>query len=461
LGVFPAGIGQVRAQDPARKSELPEGESASSSRPESAGPIELPVDPVLWPEPRRAELLRNEYPEISGPIMSVRDRDTLAARIAEMAQGRGLDRAEVKRHVDHNVSELTRRANIAAMLGSEGAGRNPRALDEAANRLLAPLLEPSTPANQSFRREYVARLLDHQQQILRGHLLSRAFYMVVLSRAGIPEVVPLMIELIRDPEQPYTVKLLAAVGLTTASDQGRRPLDANTQAVPAARALAQFLRSVPDAPWPVQIRCLEALGSLRVATENPLSGGAEIAGVAFEILANPAYEPLVRAWAGRALSRLVYPTQVRGLNLDLVAYELGWVAVAAGEKIVSLPIPESAPTKNLLLVSRWVEPLLRALEAFVGDEQIRGSGLNALTGGSALTRGVEQRIRALASAAIRYSQSAGAQVRLARVDVEAALEELRTYLTNNRPENAEFYAGGPVAELPAAGSSAAGASRGR
>jgi hypothetical protein len=435
---------------------------AKAATADSPAPTELPVDPVIWPEPRRAELLRNDYPEIPGPVMSDRDRNALVARIGEMAQGRGLDRADIKRFVDYNVAELTRRSNIAAMRGeTEGAGRNPRALDEAASRLIAPLIEAPTPANQSFRREYVARLLDHQSQILKGNLLSRSFYMVVLSRAGMPEVVPVLIEQIRDPEQAYTVKLLAAVGLTTATDNGRRPLDANTYAVPAARAVADFLRNSADAPWPVQVRCLEALGALRQSTENPLTGAAELAGAAFEFLANPELDPLVRAWAGRSLSRLVYPSQVRGLNLELVAYELGRASVAAGEKLVALPVPDGAPTRNLKLAARWIEPLLRALEAFVGDEQIRGSGLNAMTNGGGVVRGVEQRIRALATAAVRFSQSAGAQVRPAQLDVEAALEELRSYLAKNVPANAEFYPGGPVADLPAAGTPAARATGGR
>lgn len=441
----------LSAQDTKRKqgSASKDASKSGAASPADALSVELPVDPVIWPEPRRTELLKNEFREIAAPLVTDRER----ASVMEMAQGGPrIDRSLIKKYVDYYCSELTRRNNIAMMLGSEGARGNPRALDEAANRLLQPLLEPVSPSNQVFRREYINQLLSHAPTLTQGHLLTRAFYMVVMSRATSSEIigplVDLFIEQLRDPQQTYLVKLLSAYGLTNTTRNGRRLLDPITHAQPASKAIVDFLRNAPEAPWPVQTRCLEALGSLRQSTADPLAGQADLAAVAFELLANPQVDPHIRAWAGWAASRMSYPEQVRSLNFDLVAYELGRAAASLGQKVASLPVPDDAPTKNLRLASRWTEALIRILDTFVGDPEIRGSGLNSLGSAGTLVRPIEQRIRALTSATLQFNQSAGRQVKEAQANVAAALRELEAFLAQNPPKSPEFYPGGPTAELP-------------
>jgi hypothetical protein len=395
---------------------------------------------------------------LAGAPVTERDRGL----VLEMAQGRGsLDRPLIKRYVEYYASELTRRNNIAAMMGSESTGvARPRQLDEATNRLLQPLLEPASASNAPFRREYLNQLKAVAKTLLEGHLFTRIAFMVVLSRAGAIEVVPLLIEQIENPAQTYLVKLLAASGLIQITQNGRVAITPTSDGIRAAKALVAFLNDNPDAPWPVQCRCLEALGALRHATENPLSGRAELADLAFEILVDEQVDAQMRAWAGWAVSRMAFPTQLAGLNLELLAYELGRVAVAAAEPIAKVPVPSATPTKNLRMVARWTEPLVRVLDAFTGDPELRGSGLDRMAAGSSSVRAIEQRVRALATAAAQLSQSAGAQVKQTRDAVAASAAELKAYLDANPPKNDAFYRNGPKAPLPGSEKEAGAAQKG-
>jgi hypothetical protein len=442
--------GWVLAQEAAEKGATTEPDTSDQEAKSAAAETtpSLTTEPMLWAEPRRRELLKNEFKEYAGVSLSEPERASLFNSVLQMAKGGALDRTAIKRHIDSNSVELTKRANIAAMMGSEGAGRNPRALDEAANRLIQPLLEPPIAANSAFRGLYIANLMAAAPSLLEGHLFTRTLAMVVLSRTGSPEVIPILIEQINNPEQTQMVKLLAAVGLTAATQQGRRLLDPNSQSIPAARALAELLSNDPSLPWPVQARALEALGALRQATSQPLNSQPEIAAAAFELLANSDAQPSTRAWAGWALSRMLYSSPQGAVNHELVAWELGQVAASVGESVAAIPFAKETPTRNLRLVARFAEPLLRILDAFAGEPEVTQSGLNRLVSSPTALRGVEQRIRALAAACLQYSQSVGGQVEGARAEVVATLDELKRYLVQNPPKQGEFFAGGPKVELP-------------
>jgi hypothetical protein len=411
----------------------------------------LAVDKLQWPEPRRLELLRNQFKELPTVALAERERNA----VLEMAKGLGsLDVNLIRTYVAANAADLTKRANIAAMLGDNPGARNERAMDEAAGRLLQPLLEPATSTNAVFRRDYVKALIDQANTLLQGHLLTRTFYMVVLSRGGADELIPVFIQQLRDPQQTYMVKLLAAVGLTNVAQNGRRPPDANTRAIPAANALADFLRvAPPDAPWPVICRCLEALAAMRQSTENPVNGKAELADVAFDLLSRDDAEPQIRVWAGWALSRVQYPQSVRGLNFDLVASLLADTAADLGDRAAQIPLKGSNVSRNQRLVAKIAEALLRILEAFTGSSDIRGSGLETLSRGSTAVRGFEQRVRAVASDCMQLSLAAGNQIEPARKTLAEAVSQLRAYIDQNPPKSRAFYNGGPelAAPAPAAG----------
>src|SRR5262249_16975200 len=157
------------------------------------------------------------------------------------------------------------------------------------------------------------------------------------------------------------------------------------------------------------------------------------------ILADDKTDARVRAWAGWALSRMTYPGIGGMPNLELISWELGQAAVVAGEKIVTVPISTKTPTKNLKMVALWSEPLVRVLDALTGELDLRGSGLNTMASGGAALRGVEQRIRALATASAQLSQAAGAQVTPAKQTVVSAVAELKSYLEANPPKKLELY----------------------
>ena len=405
------------------------------------------MDKLQWPEPRRLELLRNEFKELPTVLLVDRDRNA----ILEMAKGLGgIDSQLIKKYVSAYAAELTKHVNIAAMLSDEPGQRNQRAMDEAADRLLQPLLEPATSTNATFRREYANALITQVPVLLQGHLLTRTFYMVVLSRGGVDELIPVLIDQLKDPQQTYLVKLLAAVGLTHVAQNGRRPPDAVSKAIPAANAIADFLRvAPPDAPWPVICRCLEALAALRQATENPLSGKADFADIAFDLLSRDDAEPQIRVWAGWALSRLQYPASVRGLNFDLVASLLADTAVDLAEHATEIPLKGSNVSRNQRLVARQTEALLRVLEAFTGSSDVRGSGLEQLSRDSVGVRGFEQRVRAVAGDCLQLSQAAGSQIEPARKTLLEAVDQLRTYIDQNPPKSRAFYTNGPELAAPA------------
>ena len=428
------------AQAPAA-SRIAEGDAGAAEDSKQAESGSSLVDKLQWPEPRRQELLRNEFKELPTTLLVDRERTALV----EMARGQGaFDAALIRKYVNSYAAELTKHVNIAAMLGTDSTARNQKAMDEAAGRLLQPLLEPATAANATFRREYANALLAQAPALLQGHMLTRTFYMVVLSRAGSEDLVPLLIEQVRDPEQTYMVKLLAAVGLTNISQNGRKPPEASSRAIPAAKAIADFLRvAPPDAPWPVVCRNLEALGSLRQSAGNPLSGQADIADVAFELLSRRDVDPQVRIWAGWALSRLQYPATVRDLNLDTVAYLLSETAVYLSEQATQIPLKGGNLARNQRLVARVAESLLRILESFTGTSEIRGSGLTPLSRESAYVRALEQRVRAVASNCLDLSQAVGTQAEPTRNALAESALQLRTYLQQNPPKGHLFYAGGP------------------
>ncbi len=426
---------------------------ADAARPAAAElPAVLRGEPELFAEPLRQELLRNEFKELSGPVLTDADRQAVLA----MAQGQAAVNADaVRKFVQAQVASLTRRSNIAEMLDSSANSQGARRLEEATSLLLRPIVEPASTANAAFRREYARQLQAAAPAVLQGHLHARTFFMVVLAKAKAPELIAILTDAIKDPQQPLTVKMLAAQGLAATAGNGRIALDPNAQAIPAEQAIAGFLNENPDAFWPVQCRMLEALGSLRVASANPLKGEAELAAAAFTILANSGSRPEARAWAGWALGMLTVPGSVQRYNFELVAYEMGRAAADAASAILAIPMPEDQPARNLRLVPRMIEPLLRILSGFVGDPTLRGTGLsNAqhVNAGpaQAATREIEQRVRDVTAAALDLSKTAGGQVLKERQKLESRLNELKAYLARTPPKSAELYPGGPKVELPPA-----------
>jgi hypothetical protein len=414
-------------------------------------PRAIKLEPELWAEPNRQELLKNTFRELNGPPFVT---PAEANRVLDMARGRSaVDQATLTKYVQYYAAELTKHASIQSLLNPQAGDRGSKALEEATNRLVRPLLEPETPANATFRTMYVKVLASVAPLLLKGHLHTRTFFMVVLSRANSPAVVPTLIGVLKDPDQPATVKMLAAVGLTNATNGGRQNLDAVTQANPAAQAVADVLNNSEDIFWPIRSRLLEALGSLRRATANALEGKAEFTNPAFEALTDKEAKPDVRAWGGWALGMIDVPGQIAKFNYALVAYEMGQAAVDIGTMIVQIPVPAESPTLNLRLVPRYVDPLLRLEAGMAGEPGVRNSGLQNIshvqaTAARQTIREIDQRMKAVAERAIEFSNSVGSQVIPAHKALATAVDDLKSYLAKNRPESNELYPDGPTVELP-------------
>src|SRR5262249_19159155 len=133
--------------------------------------------------------------------------------------------------------------------------RDAHRIEDAATKLMQPYVTANANRNTKFRDEYTRTLLKQvMKPLLSNHLFARVAAMVVLSRSADPQAIPIFASVLKDKNQPLSVKERAAVGLLTIADSGRRNLDPGSQAIPAASALAEFLEADADIFWPVQAR---------------------------------------------------------------------------------------------------------------------------------------------------------------------------------------------------------------
>ncbi len=95
-----------------------------------------------------------------------------------------------------------------------------------------------------------------------------------------------------------------------------------------------FLSLDRDCPWPAQMRTLEALGSLRRAGSPTAPGKVEMADLAMRFLADPAARPEV-ALRRLALGMMRVTSANGCFNFALIAYHIGELSAAIGERIAS------------------------------------------------------------------------------------------------------------------------------
>lgn len=414
-----------------------------------------PDAPDRYEDPRAAAAL-GVFQELPAVSSSGADK-TL---VDQLARGGGnLDLEAINRYIRDRAARLTRKIDIRALIDPSVKGGNPKGLEIAASELMTPLLAPQTANNRTFRQEYVKRLIDAFRPLWKGHLHTRTMAAIVLSEAADPQALPTFTALLNDPEQLVIVKLRAAIGIAKVAQDGRRPVE-DAVAIPAARALADFLRREPDAFWPAHFRALEALGSLRLATEQPLQGRAEFAEVALSYLANPKAAPAVRAWAAWTLGMMNIPNAVKGYNLPLVANAMGTAAADIGARIADLP------DKELANVARLANFLVQIDLAFTGQEGSRNSGiLNAQIPGAAAAQPhlveVEKRVRAVTRLAVELPNVARAQLKDRRTALRAEVDGLRNLLAKPLNTGRALYTGAaPLADAAAAAAPAAAAPKG-
>jgi hypothetical protein len=284
-------------------------------------------------------------------------------------------------------------------------------------------------------------------KVLDNHLNARNAAIILLAMTGDPEAIPIFVEQLKNPEQVTLVKLWAARGLTNVAQSGRVSVD-GSKANAAAKALADLLQSESELAWPAQVRALEALGSLRLATDLQGQGQGEMAATAMRLLANPKARLEVRSMAAWALGMMHVPSQLN-FNYPLVAYHVGQAAAEAGDRVGSTS--SSNPELALRLTGLLLYQLLGGLR---GDDAIRDSGMmNAPNLGQARksVSEVATRVQDVAVAAFAVTSVATPKrdIPKKKTELAAKVVALKDFLSKNPPSDLHLVPGGPEFPGPA------------
>jgi hypothetical protein len=364
----------------------------------------------------------------------------------------------IKRYVEFFAIELTRRENLNAVLNPPANARpgDPalRKLELAVDALNKPVIDAKANDNKEFLRIYYQTLFDSTLVKLlepNHNYLTRIDAMIVLGMAGNPNpaALDLFINQLKRSDQLVWVRLWAARGLAIAASGGEVNLEA-AKANQAAEALIGLLDSDPKLPWPVQMRALEALGSLRVAIANTSHGRIAAASVAMRFLADPEASPMVRAWAAWALGMMKIPSNVAPYNFNLVGQQVGELAVDLGNRIVQEY--DDSPThfdKHKDEAARLTSLLLfQVCTALIGMEKVSESGLlrsthrNAADAKPFLSK-VDDKVKAVAREACELVRAAGGSNKTARDQLDSKLADLKTLLGGTVLKDRHLVPGGP------------------
>jgi len=401
-----------------------------------------------------------------GPPIKVGNPPDDRGRVQNMAaRNENEDPAFLKRYVDYFAAELSSRSNLNGLLNP---GPNPkpndpatRGLERAVDALTKPLVDSRAVNNPGFLANYSRILFESSlPKLLENNYLTRIDAMIVLGMAGSPaaNALDLYIAQVKKPDQVIWVKLWAARGITNAAQQGRANLDAQ-KATQAAESLIGWLDADPKLPWPAQMRALEALGSLRFATNAP-RGKVDAASTAMRFLADPATRPEVRAYAAWALGMMKVPQAVTSYNYALLGHEIGRLVVDIGGKIVEEYDDNAATFDKDKDQAAFLTGLLlfQAVPAISGEDGVSESGLLRAPGlGNAkpLLGKLEEKVKAATREAYELLRAGGNNQKDRRNDLDAKLADLKTFLASSQPKDRRLVPGGP--EIPATAPKMAGA----
>lgn len=398
--------------------------------------VDVFVDPVA------EDVLGKKFSPITTTARLNNPADTNTVRV--MAEGGApLDRALLDRYIKFNAAELTRTEYFDALRDTSGKinpnSRNFKGIEQATSSLLAPLNIALVKKNAAFLGEYRRVLREALPPILNNNLYARIEAMIVLSKAADATDLPLMLKELKNPEQLMVVKLWALRGLTTLTQSGKTDL-ASQRASEAAQAVTDFLASDPELPWWIQLRAIEAIGSLRQSSSNPLSAKAEYSSAALKLLSSSETKPEVRAMAAWALGWIRSAGRPEDYNYGLIAYHIGRAAADLGDQLVAQTSGSTERAKYLM--GFYVYKLLAGLS---GDETVRDSGLLPLsrtTTSRDYVQNIYQRVVAIATAGMELSRAPTAQLQSRRKSLAAAVTDLKQYLQKNPPKSTRLIPSG-------------------
>jgi hypothetical protein len=457
LALWPASV----AAQPPGDDKKPPVDEAKKDDPEPAPTEQVFVDPGA----KKALTVFNPMNYNGRPIKVGGSGDD-GSKIQNIASRlMNIDPDFMKNYIEFFTVELTKRENLNAVLNPP-ANLKPldpasRALEKAVAALNKPIIDAKAIGNPEFLNVYERLLFESSLPKLlepNHNYLSRIDAAIVLGMAGNPSAVALdlYINQIKKPDQLIWVKLWAARGLSIAAQEGEIDLDAS-KANQAAEALIGWLDSDPKLPWPAQMRALEALGSLRVATANTGQKRIDVASVAMRFLADPDASPMVRAWAAWALGVMKVPSGLTPYNFPLVGQEIGELVVDLGNRIVQEYDDAPADFDKQKDAATQLTSLLlfQVCPSLIGVERVRDSGLlraphkNAADARPFLTK-LDDKVRAVTREAYDLLKTAGAGNKVARDRLDSKLADLKSYLAGTTPKDRHLVPGGPEFNPPPA-----------
>jgi hypothetical protein len=433
--------------------------------PDVTGPVADPsqsskVDAAQTFKDKNAEaLLDNTFPEIRAR-QAVTAADIEAFKIMASNPNAPVDRAIIERVVDAMVAKLTSHTNLKAVLppdpeapAAAGATAANKEIQDATTTLLEPIFTARSQGNAGFLNIYNRVLIQKLTPVLKNHLIARVQAMIVLGQSGHADSIDLYINQIRDPKQTLWVKLWALEGISNIKANGGR-LSADKD-IAAARAITiDFLDdSKLEIPWPVKLRALAALGSLRQGFIVSAPRKAEMANTAMRILADPEERFEVRAEAARALGLMQITSQVPKYNYPLIAFAVGQLTVDLASRINTCfsGDPKKArqldqPDKARYFAALLVSPIYQAFDGVPG---FRDSGLvHASVGDSGpfLQQSFEL-VTAVIKAVLPMLNAGPRQIPDQKKELVARINALKAFLGQNPPADTHLVQNGPEFKL--------------
>jgi hypothetical protein len=436
-------------------SQAEEPKAKGEKKAEGETPAEIPPDPSqsrkqapveVFQDPNAVEMLdlknykpiRNPSPPQPGDIDAVK----------EMAgnPGQPVDPVVILRFVNTMVAQLTDMKAIQALFdpppGQAAGAPITRAIHEATANLLEPIIQARSTKSLRFQSEYNRVLLQKLPALLKHHLAPRIQAMIVLGQSGNPDALKVYLDEIKNEQQTVWVKLWAFRGITNAKTYSPNRLSAS-QDIEAARTIASQLDKNKQWPWPVQLRALEALATLRQGFTTNSPKTAEIAAVAMRILADPQARPEVRAQAGKALGLMQITQAVPDYNYPLVAFSTGQLAAQVGDQILANYSDQGKPlnaTKAEYLTTILLGPIYQAFEGVPGA---RESGLlhGNVGGARSAVQKVLDAIKPMARASLELIRSPNGLLKARHQDLATRVAALKDFLAKNAPASKHLVPG--------------------
>ena len=363
----------------------------------------------------------------------------------------------IKRYVEYFAAELSKRDNINAIFAPP-ANQQPnapaaRGLERAVDALTRPIIDAKANNNLTFSANYTRTLFESSlPKLLDNNYFTRINAMIVLGMAGgtTSAALDLYAAQLKLPDQLIWVKMWAAHGYTNAAQSGKANIDA-FRAITGADALVTFLNSDPKLPYFAQVRALEALGSIRVATATRPDLKLDAASVVLGYLADPSARIETRAYAAWALGMMRVASQVSPYNFPLAGYEIGDLAATLGTSIVAeydsnaenFDRDKDEAAGLLALLMFQVVPALSGEDGVADSGLLRSGHPNAAAAKPFLTK-VEDKVKAVTREAYELLRAGGANQKTKRNDLAAKVADLKTLLEQNKPKDRHLVPGGPL-----------------